>query len=332
MAGLAFIGIAIMLGLLAASLACFIGLIVLWWKALAKPTGSGEPSCGRCGYVARGSSTLNCPECGADYRQVGIVSPKQKRGVPVWLFLLLWTVLLPLPSCIGSGLLLTVGPKESTTQVSISLKPNSLNAPGNTPGNASGSGTSAGGTSGGGTYDSVDLNNMVFRGNVSTWQMFFGGVPASADWLDVTVYSSNVGPGIPSYANMEIDTKAMMYDPMMSSLPTVTTTPSGMQPFDEQAALLLLSQVGVNTADAQVINEARELVAMVRQYPTAGVPTSGYQHFSVTSNHSWNNNMPAGWWVLVSWLLWPMLWVAGIVLFLLVRMRQDRKAEAKQRA
>lgn len=32
------------------------------------------PSCGNCGYPAKGISTLNCPECGADLREVGIVT------------------------------------------------------------------------------------------------------------------------------------------------------------------------------------------------------------------------------------------------------------------
>ena len=44
--------------------------IVLW--ATSKGGGSSEMSCGGCGYVVRGLSQLNCPECGADLREVGI--------------------------------------------------------------------------------------------------------------------------------------------------------------------------------------------------------------------------------------------------------------------
>jgi|GEM_PF-1875014 len=45
--------------------------IVLWSKSGSRP-GSGEMACGRCGYQVRGLEQLNCPECGADLREVGI--------------------------------------------------------------------------------------------------------------------------------------------------------------------------------------------------------------------------------------------------------------------
>ena len=31
-----------------------------------------EPACGKCGYSSRGLSNFECPECGADLREVGI--------------------------------------------------------------------------------------------------------------------------------------------------------------------------------------------------------------------------------------------------------------------
>jgi preprotein translocase subunit SecG len=44
--------------------------IVMW--STSGSGGSGEMSCGACGYPVRGLSQLNCPECGADLRKVGI--------------------------------------------------------------------------------------------------------------------------------------------------------------------------------------------------------------------------------------------------------------------
>jgi len=38
-----------------------------------------DPSCGNCGYAARGISTLTCPECGSDLREVGIVRHQPSR-------------------------------------------------------------------------------------------------------------------------------------------------------------------------------------------------------------------------------------------------------------
>lgn len=65
-------------------------LVAVTWVALStffdlsdrryiSPASAGrrvtEPACGRCGYPARGLGSLDCPECGADLRDVGIVTP-----------------------------------------------------------------------------------------------------------------------------------------------------------------------------------------------------------------------------------------------------------------
>ena len=60
---LVFIVIALLLG-------CLIAGIVLW--STSGSGGSGEMSCGACGYAVRGLTQLNCPECGVDLREAGI--------------------------------------------------------------------------------------------------------------------------------------------------------------------------------------------------------------------------------------------------------------------
>jgi hypothetical protein len=43
-------------------------------EAPAVEPGDGDPArCGRCGYAMRGVTTFNCPECGADLREVGMI-------------------------------------------------------------------------------------------------------------------------------------------------------------------------------------------------------------------------------------------------------------------
>ncbi|MBX2851079.1 MAG: hypothetical protein KTR15_04955 [Phycisphaeraceae bacterium] len=64
MAGLIVIFVALLL------LGGLITGIVLW--STSGSGGSGEMSCGACGYAVRGLSQLNCPECGADLREAGI--------------------------------------------------------------------------------------------------------------------------------------------------------------------------------------------------------------------------------------------------------------------
>jgi len=40
-----------------------------------------EPKCGQCGYSVTGLTTMVCPECGSDLREVGIVPPMKSRSV-----------------------------------------------------------------------------------------------------------------------------------------------------------------------------------------------------------------------------------------------------------
>ncbi|MBT8484290.1 MAG: hypothetical protein HKO59_04405 [Phycisphaerales bacterium] len=54
-----------------------------------------HPSCGQCKYAVAGLETLTCPECGADLREVGILTPGALGAtwlVPV-LTCLLWTLI-----------------------------------------------------------------------------------------------------------------------------------------------------------------------------------------------------------------------------------------------
>jgi lipid-A-disaccharide synthase-like uncharacterized protein len=44
-------------------------------KVRARPD---VPVCGQCGYVVRGISSLTCPECGSDLREVGVLAPTRR--------------------------------------------------------------------------------------------------------------------------------------------------------------------------------------------------------------------------------------------------------------
>lgn len=66
------------------------------------------PSCGRCFYPVRGLSTFSCPECGSDLREVGILTPAMRRPLGPWLAILFWSLALPIPAMVISGLLSSV--------------------------------------------------------------------------------------------------------------------------------------------------------------------------------------------------------------------------------
>ena len=55
------------------------GFLLLGLRKSGNRVGNGPMSCGACGYQVQGLQSLNCPECGADLREVGIV-PLATRG------------------------------------------------------------------------------------------------------------------------------------------------------------------------------------------------------------------------------------------------------------
>ena len=100
--------LAVVLALLAGSVG---GLAFLWYRVLRR-SGEGDlPTCAKCGYATRGLDSLRCPECGADLREVGIKTPQHRGKVGPAMFVLLWSMLLLMPSFVVSGVLVGVGPK-----------------------------------------------------------------------------------------------------------------------------------------------------------------------------------------------------------------------------
>jgi len=91
-------------------LALAVGLIygIILWITSGKGGTKGEMSCGGCGYAVRGLESLNCPECGADLRMVGITRGQGagKRGLGIALTL-------------GCGALLMLGCFMSMMWVSV---------------------------------------------------------------------------------------------------------------------------------------------------------------------------------------------------------------------
>ena len=87
-----------------------LGLVLFRLDRPAKVT---EPACGSCGYSVQGLPSFTCPECGADLREVGIVTSSTRSPVGPALLVVLWTTILPLPACLISGTLLSVARSSS---------------------------------------------------------------------------------------------------------------------------------------------------------------------------------------------------------------------------
>ncbi|MEO0475623.1 MAG: hypothetical protein AAF085_06595 [Planctomycetota bacterium] len=91
----------VLIGFLLLLIACLVVGITLWTTG-GRSKGSGEMSCGACGYPVRGLEALNCPECGADLRVAGINRSKGSATTGVGIVLTTISALLLL-GCVGSA-------------------------------------------------------------------------------------------------------------------------------------------------------------------------------------------------------------------------------------
>jgi len=99
---------------------CF-GFVRLWQGALRRPS-DGLSQCGHCGYAVEGLETMQCPECGSDFRKVGIVtSARREPGTSISTFGFVWAAL-TFPFVFITALLLKiVGIAPLTAVVAISV-------------------------------------------------------------------------------------------------------------------------------------------------------------------------------------------------------------------
>ena len=106
------------------ALLVFFGAVLAtsWIRVLRRPK-SDLPTCGACAYAVRGVSSLFCPECGADLREVGIVTPGRRGMVTPVVFIVGWTVCYLVLALLLGGLLIAMGPQVRSMVYELSLKP-----------------------------------------------------------------------------------------------------------------------------------------------------------------------------------------------------------------
>ena len=99
-----------------------VGIILL---VRSSPGGEGM-SCGQCGYSVKGLTQMNCPECGADLREVGIHKGRGGRGLGLGLVIVCSLVLLL--SCGGLTFAL-VGDSRRSTPIVAPAQPSPPSTP-----------------------------------------------------------------------------------------------------------------------------------------------------------------------------------------------------------
>ncbi len=100
---------------LSLKLICAAGLALAIWVGLRRVRAklNRDPSCGACGYAVRGLPSFQCPECGSDLRDVGIITPRIRGPISPLLLVFLWSIFVVITGVIlsfslGSALFPTI--------------------------------------------------------------------------------------------------------------------------------------------------------------------------------------------------------------------------------
>lgn len=288
-----------------------VALGVMWWRVVRGPRGGDLPQCGRCGYAVRGTQSLNCPECGGDLREVGITTPKQRGRVGPVAFVVLWTLLLPVPGCLVSGILMAVGPQQHSSYARMSLTPesgayNSATVEYSSTYTVASSGVSIGSSS----------STQVSSTGVWNTQFQFPSLPpnGAVDYITLQLdLSNNV---VPQASAMEIDPAggAYYYTDALGS------TVRG-QAVDADAVTGWLRDAGVAPVDAAVEAEAAELVKLVDALRQRR-PSVSLSHFNNGGMTTSSGTEPATWYLITLLLLWLLLYAGGIVYYFRLHRRR----------
>lgn len=104
--------------------------IVLW--VTGGRSRSGEMACGGCGYAVRGLEALNCPECGADLREVGIDRGKGGGSRVFGIVLTLCCGGVLLMGCLGSAFFFVADDSSSVSPAGLQAYPTQPSTSGST--------------------------------------------------------------------------------------------------------------------------------------------------------------------------------------------------------
>lgn len=108
--------------ILVALLAGLIFGIVLWITGGRSGAGN-EMACGGCGYAVRGLEALNCPECGADLRMVGITRGQNGGSRVAGIVLTVCCGGVLMLGCLGSALFFVAASSPSSSTTTLQAYP-----------------------------------------------------------------------------------------------------------------------------------------------------------------------------------------------------------------
>lgn len=248
-----------------------------------------HPACGACGYNVTGISRLSCPECGADLREVGILTPRMTRPLGVGGAIALWTLILPIPAMAISSLVIhALLPSHHVT-----------------------SGTLNYGNPKSGAYSTLDVR---IRGEGMHWPWEDHQTRPPIVHLEVEVTG---GAGL-SIMRIDPETMTCTYPPTPADVGRPGVEPVEA-PFDADAVLAWFQTLKLDVSDPAVQQEATELAArltLMINRSRAGQLTDYDPKLSGFSGRGASFSSSSGPWVggsIAVGLFWLLVWALGCV-------------------
>lgn len=283
--------------LIAIGIVTLVGLVTFLLGRRSRVRSVKVPCCARCFYAVEGLASLVCPECGADLREVGILTPAMRRPVSPWLAMLLWTLGLPIPALVLTGLLASlVFPVQNRYQEDWILDPVSAAAIG------------------------VDHIDVSATSSTVYWPFGSGKKTASQasnqplDRIEFLIYSTTNPAGTPC--------GQLIVDLEHDSWSTTKDQPSQpISEFNSQAASTWLTDVA--DEPARVLSTALvELVASIHDSTlgraalstTMAVPTLGGVMTAARGGSSTEIGLAPGA-IMTTLTFWIVAWLAGCYYF-----------------
>ena len=303
--------------LLAVPLPCLLGLAWLWYRVLRKPKHQ-HAVCGQCQYIVEGLQTMFCPECGGDFRKVGIETPGKRDQIGPVRFLVLWTVLLAPLALMVSVVAIALGPQRVTGASTCGLSPTShsfrrvnlcfrsdFTAPnGFTRRRRSGPGLSSSG------------RRVTLRFPTTT-------PSRAADVVELTISGPSKPMPPPSARMLSVYPRSGAYRYTNAAGQTVDQA----QGFNQAVMADWFAAFGL-TADAPDAADAAELFALVNAYAQGQASFTANRYVSAGGSSSMSNSRPAGWMLGGVSAFWLLVYVSGIVLYYRRRRRMAPAIEA----
>jgi len=268
------------------------GLMYIWFRAAQRPTpNAGIANCGRCGYALFGIKSMTCPECGADFTSVGIISPNmRKRYISPIAFVMLWALCLIIPAIGFSTLAIYLGPKKQVFQEDLTLQPTDQQAS---------------------NYDSINLSRSHIGTYTSEWEddLMLG----NNDFLDVSISGLKDET---DWVEISLNTLAVD-DGYGRSIAGNTLTRANVQ--------ALFTKVGANLSSPEVQSQVDELYTLITNAKANGIGSYTPTYFVSTSSSTWPREAPRIWFIALQPILWLVVFFAGIGLYIFMHQRYCRR-------